>query len=264
MEDDILTRFSRFLGFSETTDSVVAIFLILSFVLGSFVSWGGYHINEYTREFYLSEIMPATPFEKWWSGLIFGSKLFLTASIKISVYLLLIVGVIQIFLSCIFFLMGWLLPVELSNSGFFIINLVLGIIVSWICHRLYSNSPSLFNPEGINNDFGFQYNKFQVFIAWLLCGLLVVYFFSEKIIFNHISIIAAITVYFLVLSVEMFRISTNTQKSEIGDKSDRIPSPSSLQTKTSDRDLNEILRKIELENKPLIKQRVITRPADMP
>jgi hypothetical protein len=264
MDNNILSIFSRFLGFSETTDSVIVIFLLLFFVIGFFVFWGGYRINEYTKEFYLSEIMPATPLEKWWSGLIFGSKLFLTSSIKISVYLLFIIGVIQILLSCIFFVLGWLLTVKLSNSGFFIINLVLGMIVSWIGYRLHSSSLSLFTTDKTNQDFGFQYNKFWVSIAWLLCGLLLVYFFSEIIIVSHVSIMAAVAVNFLVFTVGMFRIYTKSQKSENGDKLDKIRSSGYLQTETSDHGLNEILRKIELESKPVIKRKIITRPADMP
>jgi hypothetical protein len=264
MENDIFSVFSRLLGFQYTTSTSVFIFFALCFVVGGALLWGLHRFNEYTIDFYLSEIMPATPLERWWSGFIFGSRVFLISSMNMSLFLLSLIGVIQISLSCIFFILDWILTAKLSNSGFFIINLALGMIVAFMGRRLYQSSPSVMNIERLNEEFHFQVNKFIVSITWLISGLLVVYFFSGFVKSNNVTLMVAITQLFLIMTIGMIQIYSKTQKSENRSKSDRILTSGSLQTDTSDQDLNEILRNIELENKPVIKYKNIPRPADMP
>ncbi len=185
MENDIFSVFSRLLGFQYTTSTSVFIFFALCFVVGGGVIWGLHWFNQYTIEFYLSEIMPATPLEIWWSGFIFGSKTFLFSMDRIGLVLWIPIGVLLILLSALTLLWNPANIMDSQNSKFVIFIFGLGIYIMVMGYFLYHQFVAYFSSGQTAVGIGRQRQLLYVLLIWIISVTLVV--FSITHLFNYLD-----------------------------------------------------------------------------
>jgi hypothetical protein len=185
MDNDIFSVFSRLLGFQYTTSTSVFIFFALCFVIGGALLWGLHRFNEYTIEFYLSEIMPATPLERWWSGFIFGSKTFLFLLDRIGLALWIPIGVLLILLSSLTLFLDPANFMDSQNSKFIIFIFGLGVYIVVMGYFLYHHFVAYFSSGQTAVGIGRQRQLLYVSLIWIISVTLVVFSFTH--LFNYLD-----------------------------------------------------------------------------